>query len=55
MGDGNLEPNSGSCDEKKLRELDPGRCLETDGIAPDGVRKEVAGGVDRRKKQQPGK
>ena len=37
----------------KLRELDPGRCLETGGIAPDGVRKEVAGGAPGRRKKRP--
>ena len=30
---------------EKLRELDQACCLETVGIAPDGVRKEVAGGA----------
>jgi len=46
--------SSGST-RKKLRELDPACCLETVGIAPDGVRKEVAGGVGKRRKQQLGK
>lgn len=36
---------------EKLRELDPALCLETGGIAPDGVRKGVAGGAGRRNKQ----
>ena len=48
---GHCEPASPGKD----RELGPARCKETGGIAPDGVRKDVAGGADRRKKQQLGK
>ena len=46
------EPETLRCrNHRKLRELDPAFCLETGGIAPDGVRKGVAGGAGRRNKQ----
>jgi hypothetical protein len=41
---------SGVVANQKLRTLDPGCCLETMGIAPDGGGKEFAGGAGRRKK-----
>ena len=42
-----------AADGEKLREVDPARCREPGGIAPDGVRKEVAGGAADRRNKQP--